>query len=96
MSETLPGLIGSDPTPTVAIADVDHFKRINDQLSHAVGDQVLIRVTTTLQPAQGLASPSGFVARLGGEEFLVVVLSGASVSSLELIRSSVAAWAGPA
>jgi diguanylate cyclase (GGDEF)-like protein len=52
----------------LALADVDHFKRINDDFSHAVGDQVLVRVAQIL--SQGCRS-SDFVARYGGEEFLL-------------------------
>jgi len=52
----------------LALADVDHFKRINDDHSHAVGDQVLARVARLL--SAGCRS-SDFVARYGGEEFLL-------------------------
>ena len=52
----------------LALADVDHFKRINDGFSHAVGDQVLVRVAQIL--SQGCRS-TDFVARYGGEEFLL-------------------------
>ncbi len=54
---------------SVALVDVDHFKRVNDRLSHDVGDVVLRRLAELLQP--GLAD--GFVARMGGEEFLLVL-----------------------
>jgi diguanylate cyclase (GGDEF)-like protein len=52
----------------LALADVDHFKRINDDHSHAVGDRVLARVARLL--SAGCRS-SDFVARYGGEEFLL-------------------------
>ena len=53
---------------TLALADVDHFKRINDGYSHAVGDRVLERVAQILR--QGCRK-TDFVARYGGEEFLL-------------------------
>ncbi|HWS31454.1 MAG TPA: diguanylate cyclase [Actinoplanes sp.] len=57
----------------LAIIDLDHFKRINDTLSHAVGDAVLQQIGTLLETfATGDETP----ARLGGEEF-VLLLPGA-------------------
>jgi diguanylate cyclase (GGDEF)-like protein len=77
VDERLPNAIAqalSATTPlTVALIDLDHFKRINDTFSHEVGDQVLMTVAD-LFSAEGTGLPdSGFVARMGGEEFLVVL-----------------------
>ncbi|GIF08348.1 sensor domain-containing diguanylate cyclase [Actinoplanes siamensis] len=72
VDERLPHLIETDPALTVALVDLDHFKQINDQLSHDVGDQVLVRVAQVLSREVTAACPDGFVARMGGEEFLVV------------------------
>ena len=55
---------------SVAILDLDHFKAVNDQLSHDTGDEVLRRLAPLLQSGAG---EEGFAARLGGEEFLVVL-----------------------
>jgi diguanylate cyclase (GGDEF)-like protein len=50
--------------------DVDRFKSINDRHGHAVGDVVLVRISAIL----GAVLPAtGFVARVGGEEFLVLL-----------------------
>ncbi|MDY7084737.1 MAG: diguanylate cyclase [Actinomycetota bacterium] len=73
IDEQLPRLIEDDPDITVAIVDLDHFKRINDQLSHDVGDQVLVQVAKLLETELASVSPDGFVARMGGEEFLLVL-----------------------
>ncbi len=53
----------------IAIADVDHFKRINDQYGHSVGDQVLIALGRRLKNSLG---HSDVAARWGGEEFLLL------------------------
>ena len=59
----------------VAIADLDHFKRINDTHSHDAGDLVLQRVGTMLLEAFAAAGNDAttpmLAARLGGEEFLL-------------------------
>ncbi|RZU49301.1 diguanylate cyclase (GGDEF)-like protein [Krasilnikovia cinnamomea] len=73
VDEELPVLIAADPDLVVAIADVDHFKRINDTLSHDTGDQVLVRVARMLEAGLAAIAPAGFVARIGGEEFLLVL-----------------------
>lgn len=54
----------------VMIADLDHFKPINDEHGHGVGDDVLREVGAVLTEA--VREPV-FVGRLGGEEFLVVL-----------------------
>ncbi|GAA2511595.1 GGDEF domain-containing protein [Pilimelia columellifera] len=56
---------------SVAIIDLDHFKRVNDEVSHDAGDKVLARLATLLEAAVG--GDGSFVARLGGEEFLLVL-----------------------
>jgi diguanylate cyclase (GGDEF)-like protein len=57
---------------TVALVDLDHFKRVNDTFSHDTGDRVL---TATAQLLDGHCRTlgTGFVARMGGEEFLLVL-----------------------
>jgi diguanylate cyclase (GGDEF)-like protein len=57
---------------TVAVVDLDHFKHVNDTFSHHVGDRVL---TATAQLLDGhcQALGNGFAARMGGEEFLLVL-----------------------
>jgi diguanylate cyclase (GGDEF)-like protein len=73
LDEQLPGLLQAVEPLTVAIVDLDHFKRINDQLSHHVGDQVLVLVAKLLETELAAVAPDGFVARMGGEEFLMVL-----------------------
>jgi diguanylate cyclase (GGDEF)-like protein len=55
---------------SVIMADLDHFKAVNDAFGHAVGDQVLKAAADALQQA---ARMTDMVGRYGGEEFLVVL-----------------------
>lgn len=65
----------------IAILDLDHFKRINDDRDHATGDTVLTRIGELLQD---LLPEPGFTARLGGEEFLLV-RPGADPTAMHLL-----------
>jgi len=60
--------------------DVDHFKRFNDDYGHDVGDDVLREVAAVLK---GSLRDGGFAARIGGEEFLLL-LPGLSVEQASL------------
>jgi diguanylate cyclase (GGDEF)-like protein len=73
----------------VGMADLDHFKQINDQHGHLVGDSVLKRVAQAI--GSGLRS-ADLVGRYGGEEFLLVLpesdIDGARVVA-EKVRQAV-------
>ena len=59
-----------DTTFALVSLDIDHFKRVNDQYGHAAGDEVLRGVATRLQ---GPLRPVDRLARVGGEELLVLL-----------------------
>jgi len=56
---------------TLMLADLDHFKALNDSHGHLRGDECLKLVAQSL--ADGLVRPADFVARFGGEEFALVL-----------------------
>jgi diguanylate cyclase (GGDEF)-like protein len=67
----------------IAIIDIDHFKRINDEHGHAAGDEILRAVAGRLSGAL----PSGAVAvRWGGEEFLIIVAVQTAANASDVVR----------
>jgi diguanylate cyclase (GGDEF)-like protein len=101
VDDELPRLLGATEPVTVALLDLDHFKQINDTCSHEVGDRVLSTVADLLQdglPVEGASPDGSFVARMGGEEFLLVLVGvdgDAAAGRLERVRRTLAshAWA---
>lgn len=73
----------------LALLDIDHFKKINDQFGHLYGDEVLLHFTTLMERS---FRHTDFLFRYGGEEFVVIVnncdASGAK-SILERFRKKV-------
>lgn len=70
-----------------AIADVDNFKRVNDQLGHEAGDQVLREIAATLNAK---APVDSIVARLGGEEFSMAGMFPSEADAARAFRALVA------
>ncbi len=73
----------------VAIGDIDHFKKFNDTFGHECGDVVLREVAHLLN--EGMNRREGFVARWGGEEFLLVFVNASiddAYDGLMLIRQA--------
>ncbi len=58
------------PQFSIAVLDLDHFKAINDEHGHDVGDQVLVRIAGLLL---GVVRHSDVVVRTGGEEFVLLM-----------------------
>lgn len=78
-----------DPKYSLLVADIDYFKRINDQYGHDTGDQVLQHVAKIIQDNMRAGD---FVGRWGGEEF-VMIMPGTNAESAmhmaEIIRKAV-------
>lgn len=74
-------------TPALLLLDLDHFKQYNDRLGHIAGDRCLVAVGEQLRSAA--AAYGGFAARLGGEEFAVILPGGPDVADhAESIRTA--------
>ncbi len=76
LSEVVNAHRRSGTAATLVLIDLDHFKKVNDVHGHAVGDQILKRVTTIIDLRIRVTDS---LYRIGGEEF-VVVLEGADLS----------------
>jgi diguanylate cyclase (GGDEF)-like protein/PAS domain S-box-containing protein len=83
--ERLRGVLARDArtgqSTAVLFLDLDGFKAVNDHFGHGVGDEVLSTVATRLA---GAVRPSDTVARIGGDEFVVLV-EGATDAVVEVV-----------
>ena len=83
LTSALEAAKGCERMLAVLYLDLDNFKRVNDTLGHAVGDELLTRVASRLRQSlraddtigSGVESPPGsnHVGRLGGDEFIVIL-----------------------
>lgn len=80
---------------SLLILDIDHFKSINDQYGHLVGDETLQSVAKLLS---NIARTTDILARYGGEEFVLVLPATGRYGALELAercRSAIKSFPGP-
>lgn len=85
-----------DDPVSLILADLDHFKSINDKFGHMVGDQVLREVAQVLKKS---TRETDLLARYGGEEFAVILpkthLSGSLTVAERVMKDLAALRAGP-
>lgn len=94
MSDQLARLLQDDAPFAVAIADLDHFKGLNDTHGHLAGDRALCAFTQIARDILGNDS----VGRWGGEEFLLVLPGRTGVEAealVEQLRAKVEAYREP-
>lgn len=71
LAELWEAAVSSGSLFSVIMLDVDNFKLLNDSFGHPYGDRVLQRIASLL--LQALRAEDDFVARIGGEEFIVLL-----------------------
>lgn len=72
--------------------DLDHFKKVNDTLGHSVGDQLLVEIAQRLQ---GCVRRMDTVARIGGDEFVVVLADAMREGAGEVARKVIETLSRP-
>jgi diguanylate cyclase (GGDEF)-like protein len=86
-----PHRVRVDSSPWLAVADIDHFKRINDTFGHLQGDEILLQFASLLRES---FRTEDLLFRYGGEEFVIILNntdSAGAAHALERFRARVAA-----
>lgn len=68
-----------DKTISVLYVDLDYFKKVNDTYGHQAGDRALLCTSEMLREC----FPNEFIARIGGDEFLIAIFGECSISNLK-------------
>ena len=79
--------LGPKQELAVIAIDLDHFKNVNDTHGHAAGDQVIAEAAMVMTR---LCRPTDLVARIGGEEFVVVLPIEVAAASQDILRGAAA------
>jgi diguanylate cyclase (GGDEF)-like protein len=96
LSQALGEAASSRRNVALLYVDLDQFKRINDTLGHETGDELLRQVAERLTAALAYTGASGRLARVGGDEFIVVLGGNPAVADAERAAQCIqAALAAP-
>lgn len=79
----------SDPAGVLIVADIDHFKDVNDLHGHPYGDRVLVAFARATQATLG---DDDFAGRFGGEEFVIFLAQGSVHTALSVTDAINAAF----
>ena len=71
----------------IFVGDINHLKQVNDDHGHLVGDQLIISVAEIIEKAM---PPGAFVARVGGDEFVLILPKGSPEIAEEFARKALA------
>lgn len=76
---------GGTEAVAVMVLDLDHFKKLNDTYGHAAGDQALRAIVDAVRVS---LPPEAFMARIGGEEFLLATPVAGRAAAMELAEAT--------
>ncbi len=92
LAQTLSGAARTKARTAVLFVDVDNFKAVNDAHGHAAGDAVLVEIARRLR---GATRPTDLVARVGGDEFVVLAADIDDEEARALAQRVLALCSGP-
>ncbi len=73
---------------TIAMLDIDNFKDVNDSLGHSAGDALLVE---TAKRIKDTLRESDIIARIGGDEFIIVLTNTNGVQNIEVVGNKISA-----
>jgi diguanylate cyclase (GGDEF)-like protein len=93
LEQAIGGAADSGAAPVLIYLDLDHFKTVNDRFGHAVGDEVLTRTASRIV---GVISGLGTAARIGGDEFVILLDRASEAEAVTIAEKILAAVNTPA
>lgn len=89
LKHTIAQAVEGETALSIALVDIDHFRRLNDQWGHNIGDEILRCVGNHLQKdVRNAVGKDAFAGRYGGEEFLVALPTMALPQAISILDNS--------